>query len=75
MRESFVNTKFVYTMDNRIVWLSEHVFQVSVLDDLYRVYQIEDLDLNVRLNNCFDFFVKDFLAVVYINLAIDLSLY
>ena len=56
-----MNNQFIYTMDSRIVWFSDQAFQVPVLDDLYRVYQIENLDSEVRLDNCFDYIVKDFL--------------
>ncbi len=52
--------KFVYTIDSRVVWISADIFQISVFNELYRVYQIENINSEVSLENCIHYTVKDF---------------
>lgn len=52
---------YVYSIDSRIVWLSDRIFQVPVLDDLCRVNQIENIDKDIHIDNCYNYTVKDFL--------------
>jgi hypothetical protein len=52
---------YVYSIDSRIVWLSDRIFQIPVLDGLYRVNLIEDIHTNIHSDNCFNYTVKDFL--------------
>lgn len=52
---------YVYSIDSRIVWLSDSIFQVPVLDDLCRVNQIENIDKDIHVDNCYNYTVKDFL--------------
>lgn len=52
---------YVYSIDSRIVWLGDRIFQIPVLDDLCRVYQIENIDKDIHVDNCFNYTVKDFL--------------
>jgi hypothetical protein len=54
------NSYFVYAMDSRVVWVSDHIFQISILNDLYRVYKITDLNNRVPLDGCYFYTVKDF---------------
>lgn len=48
---------FAYTMNGTVVWLSDEVFNIPVLNDLYRVHLIENI-ADVKLQECYNYSVK-----------------
>ena len=48
---------FAYSVKSRVVWLSDEVFHVPVLDDFYRIHLIENCQ-QVELVDCIDYSIK-----------------
>jgi hypothetical protein len=51
--------KFAYVVNSRVVWLSDAVFHIPVLDDFYRIHLIENCQ-PIELENCTEYVVKLF---------------
>ena len=50
---------FAYSVNSRVIWLSDSVFHIPVLDDLYRVHLVEKCQ-NIETPDCVNYTVKFF---------------
>lgn len=50
---------FVYAVNSRVVWLSDKVFHIPVLDDFYRIHLVENCQ-DIELSDCINYTVKFF---------------
>ena len=57
MNNSKPKKMFVYSVALRVVWISEDIFQIPVIDDLYRVQLIEDAE-DVNEDNCTEYVIN-----------------
>lgn len=48
-----------YSVNSRVIWLSDKIYHVPVLGDLYRTHQIQDLS-NINEEECYHYSVKLF---------------
>ena len=54
-----MNRVFAYTVNSRVVWLSDKVFHLPVLDDLYRLHSVENCQ-DIKPDDCVNYTVKYF---------------
>lgn len=47
---------FAYALRGRIIWISDSIFHIPVIHDLYRVYLLEEAN-GVTLENCTDYII------------------
>lgn len=50
---------FAYTINSRVVWLSEKIFQIPVLDDMCRIHLVENCQ-KIEQASCIDYNVRYF---------------
>lgn len=59
---------FAYSMNSRVIWVSDEVFHVPVLNDLYRIHLVENFS-DVNTAKCYDYTVKHFHKFVQTELV------
>lgn len=59
---------FAYSVNSRVIWLSDNVFHIPVLDDLYRIHLVENCQ-NIESADCVNYTVKFFHKFLQENLV------
>lgn len=54
-----LSTMYAYTMNARVVWISDKIFNLPVLSDLYRIHRFENTAA-IGSANCLQYTVKHF---------------
>lgn len=62
-----MNRVFAYTMHSRVIWISDKIFQIPVLDDLYHTHLVQNCQ-KIEIPDCINYTVKHFQKFAQDNL-------